>query len=99
MNKLLNHFKDWTLFEKAWLVTFTLTVISLSIYWQDTLLGVTCSLTGIWCVVLAAKAKTSNYIVGTINVILYAIIAYGYKYYGEVMLNAFYFLPMQFVGA
>lgn len=94
-----NYFKDWTLFEKVWLGLFTALIIGLSLYWQDSLMGITCSLTGIWCVVLVAKGRISNYWVGIVNVVLYAIIAYRQKYYGEVMLNAFYFLPMQFIGA
>ena len=99
MELIKGYFKDWTLFEKIWLFIFTFAVIGLSIYWQDTLMGVICSLTGIWCVVLVAKGRISNYWVGIVNVILYAIISYGQKYYGEVMLNAIYFLPMQFIGA
>lgn len=99
MKKVVNYFNDWTLFEKIWLVVFTVLVVGLSLYWQDTVMGVMCSLTGIWCVVLVAKGRIANYWVGIVNVVLYAIISYGYKYYGEVMLNAFYFLPMQFIGA
>ena len=44
------------------------------------------------------KGKLSTYIFGTINVILYAIISYHARYYGEVMLNLLYYLPMQFYG-
>jgi len=99
MNFIKTYFKDWTLFEKVWLLVFTILVIGLSLYWQDTLMGIICSLTGIWCVVLVAKGRISNYWIGIVNVVLYAIISYGYQYYGEVMLNAFYFLPMQFIGA
>ena len=94
-----NYFKDWTLWEKIWLVVFTLITLVLSVIWKDTMIGVICSLTGIWCVVLTSKAKISNYWVGIINVLLYAYISLGYKYYGEVMLNMIYFLPMQFIGA
>ena len=32
------------------------------------------------------------------NVVLYAIIALNAKYYGEVMLNLLYFLPLEFYG-
>jgi len=99
MKFVKNYFRDWTLWEKIWLFGFTALIIGLSIYWKDTVMGVTCSITGIWCVVLTAKGRISNYWVGLINVILYAIISYQAKYYGEVMLNALYFLPMQFIGA
>ena len=44
------------------------------------------------------KGKTSAYIFGMINSILYGIIAYKSTYYGETMLNILYYFPMQFVG-
>lgn len=53
---------------------------------------------GIFCVVLCAKGKKSQYIWGLFNVIGYVIIAFINKYYGEVMLNALYYLPSQFIG-
>ena len=48
--------------------------------------------------VLCAKGKKSQYIWGLFNVIGYIIIAFINKYYGEVMLNALYYLPSQFIG-
>ena len=99
MRMIKEYFKDWHLFEKAWIMIFTVLVVGLSIYWRDTVMGILCSLTGIWCVVLTAKGRISNYWIGIINVVLYAFISYGYQYYGEVMLNALYFFPMQFIGA
>lgn len=53
---------------------------------------------GIFCVVLCAKGRKSQYIWGLFNVLGYVIIAWLNKYYGEVMLNALYYLPSQFVG-
>ncbi|MBU4501779.1 MAG: nicotinamide riboside transporter PnuC [Nanoarchaeota archaeon] len=98
LKHLKNYFKDWNLFEKSWLLIFSIINIYLFFAWSDTLIGLTASLTGMICVVLVAKGKISNYYFGIINVILYAYIAYQSKYYGEVMLNGFYFLPMQFIG-
>lgn len=98
MKKLISYFDDWSLFEKLWLLISTVLILGLSIYWKDNLIGITASLTGIWCVILVAKGRISNYYVGLINVIAYAYVAYTWKYYGEVMLNIGYFLPMQFVG-
>ena len=37
-------------------------------------------------------------LLGMVNTVLYAWIAFGARYYGEVMLNACYYVPMQFVG-
>lgn len=98
MNRIKKYFSDWDLYEQIWLFLFTLIIIFLSVYWKDSLVGVFASLTGIWCVVLVAKGKIINYYFGMVNVLAYAYIAYHQHYYGEVMLNIFYFFPMQFVG-
>lgn len=93
-----NYFDDWTTFEKSWLGLFTLIEFYLFFAWNDSIIGLITMLTGIWCVILVAKGKRFNYYPGIVNVILYAYISYQSKLYGEVMLNALYFLPMQFVG-
>jgi nicotinamide mononucleotide transporter len=99
---LRNYFSDWNLWDWSWTVIASVTAVWLGMRlgeggWQTTLSVVTC-LTGLWCVILVAKGRIFNYYLGIINVVGYAYIAYGYKLYGEVMLNAFYFLPMQFAG-
>lgn len=90
--------KDWTLFEKLWLVTFTLVNVYLFFAWDDTILGLITSISGMLCVVLVAKGKVSNYYFGIIQTGTYAYISYGYGLYGEVMLNALFYFPLQFVG-
>lgn len=47
---------------------------------------------------LCAGGKKSQYYWGFVNIIAYIIIALINKYYGEVMLNALYYLPTQFIG-
>ena len=96
--KIKKYFEDWSLWEKLWLIISTLTILSLSIYWKDNIIGVIAAITGIICVVLVAKGRISNYYFGIVNVIAYAYVAYHWAYYGEVMLNILYFLPMQFYG-
>ena len=93
-------FKKFSLFEWAMLIS----VIGFTIYFalidkESTKLyliidGIA-AICGIFCVVLCAKGKKSQYI---LNVIGYIIIAFLNKYYGEVMLNALYYLPSQFLG-
>lgn len=56
------------------------------------------AISGIICVVLCAKGKKSQYYWGFINILGYVIVAWLHKYYGEVMLNAIYYLPLQFIG-
>lgn len=89
---------EWTTFEKSWLIISTLALIIASIMWKSPWYGFVASISGMICVVLAAKGKISTYYFGIVNCIFYAYVAYGWQLYGEVMLNALYFLPMQFVG-
>lgn len=96
--RIAGYFADWSWFERLWLLTFTVVNVYLFFALDDTFIGLCASLTGMLSVVLVAKGKTWNYYPGMINVVLYAIVAYGQKYYGEVMLNLLYFLPMQFIG-
>ena len=99
---LSRYFEDWNLWDWTWTLTATIVAIWLGVQWGagdwNTALSIITCLTGLWCVILVAKRRIFNYYVGIINVVGYAYIAYGYQLYGEVMLNAGYFLPMQFVG-
>lgn len=90
--------KGWTLFEKMWLGVFTVINIYLYFAFEDTLLGLISSMTGMLCVVLVAKGKISNYYFGIIQTVTYAYISYTYQLYGEAMLNAIFYLPIQFIG-
>ena len=96
--RMSNYSKTWSLFEKVWLLAFTLINIYLFIVWQDSWIGLTASLTGMLCVVLTAKAKISSFYFGLINILTYSYVAYQSRYYGDVMLNMLYFLPMTFFG-
>ena len=96
--KTKNYFSDWTLFEISWLIISTLTMFTLSIIWGDSPMALISGVTGIISVVLCAKGKISTYAFACVNVGLYAIIAYQNRLFGEVMLNGFYYLPMNIVG-
>ena len=102
-NTKKNILKSFTYFEWAMI----LAVIGFTTYFsvintENTILyliiDAIAAISGILCVVLCAKGKKSQYIWGVINVIGYVIIAWINKYYGEVMLNAIYYLPSQFIG-
>lgn len=88
----------WKKLEIAWIMLATVVMLVLSVYWKDTLIGIVSALTGIWCVILTGKGKISSYIFGMVNTILYAYIAYGAQYYGEVMLNLLYYVPTNVLG-
>ena len=56
------------------------------------------SISGVVCVVLVAKGHIANYLFGLIQVCLYVYIAWQSRFWGEVMLNGLYYVPMQFIG-
>lgn len=93
-----NELKGWKLLEILWLVLACGIITGLSIYWKDSLMGIISALTGVICVILTGKGKLSAYVFGLVNCVLYAIIAYKAKLYGETMLNLIYYVPMQFIG-
>ena len=88
----------WKPFDVIWLVFATAVILGLSIYWNDSPVSLWAAVTGVCCVILTGKGKRSSFIFGLVNTILYAIVALWAKYYGEVMLNLIYYLPMNFVG-
>ena len=88
----------WKGTELFWLAFANITLLVISIILKDTALGIAASLTGVTCVIFCGKGKISNYIFGTINVLLYSYIAFKAKFYGEVMLNMLYYFPTNILG-
>lgn len=95
---LKNEFSGWRQGETLWLLSASAVILTLSVYFNDSLLGIIAALTGVWCVVLTGMGKSICFVFAIVNVLCYAYIAYGAKYYGEVMLNALYYFPMNFIG-
>ena len=93
-----NEIEGWKKLEVTWLLIACAVIVGLSIYWDDTVMGIISSTTGVVCVVCTGKGKLSAYIFGLVNTVLYAVISYKAALYGETMLNALYYVPMQFVG-
>ncbi len=90
--------RGWSKFELGWLVSFSAVALLLSLLWRDTLFGFTVFLSGVICVVLAAKGNIWTYSYGIYNSLAYAWVSYQNGLYGETMLNALYYFPMQIVG-
>ena len=80
------------------MIVANLVIVGVSVYQHDTILSILAAVTGVICVILCGLGKVSNYFFGSINVILYAIVAYKAKYYGDVMLNILYYFPTNILG-
>ena len=88
----------WKKWEVIWLIFANLIILGVSAYLGDNALGIITSMTGVTCVILVGKGKMSNYIFGTVNVLLYALTAWKARYYGDVMLNLLYYFPTNIIG-
>ena len=92
-NRILS-FYDWFLIIGVIVSNLIYSLLSGSL----DLMGSIASVAGVLCVVLVAKGSIWNYLFGLVNVSLYAWISYKAALYGDAGLNAFYYVPMQFVG-
>lgn len=92
------NFAKWPLFEKVWLISFTLIGAWLCQRWGDTAFGYSVMLSGIICVVLVARGSIWNYPIGIYNTSAYSWLAWQNGFYGELALNAVYYNVMQIWG-
>lgn len=105
----IESFKNLNKFEKSWLSAFSAIIMLTTFYfsgtatdytsWWSVLLNWVISpvsaITGVVCVVLCARGVKWNYIWGIVNSITYGIVAWVSGYYGDALLNIFFFLPTQ----
>ena len=90
--------KNWKPFELAWIIIFVAIGTAISINTKDSFFNYIVLITGIGCVVLAAKGNIWTYGFGFINSILYAYTAYKNNLYGEVGLNILFYVPTNILG-
>lgn len=95
---IANELKGWKPLEVLWLIGATGIVFAVSVCFGDTVAGILAATTGVLCVILTGKGKLTSYLFGIVSTALYAYISYDAKYYGQVMLNALYYVPMNVVG-
>lgn len=90
--------KGWNIYEIIWLLLFSTVAIILTVIWKDTIFGLSVFISGVLCVVLAAKGNIWTYIFGMYNSFGYAYLAYTNGLFGEMGLNLFFFVPMNIIG-
>ena len=90
--------KDWSNFEKILLFGSIIIVSIVGIVFKSDVLTVSCSIVGIITALLLAKGKNLGQVFGLLITILYSIVSYKNKYYGEVLIYALLMLPMYVIG-
>jgi nicotinamide mononucleotide transporter len=98
-------------FEAIWLGVFLGIIVATTLWFSATgtkwlewrsvvvnwVVSPASAITGVLCVVLSAKGKLSNWTWGLANSILYGAIAWISGYYGDWLINWFFFVPTQFL--
>ena len=88
----------WTKYELVWLLCFCGMAVVITILTRDSPFGFFVFLSGVLCVLLAAKGSIYNYFAGMFNTVGYAWIAWQNGLFGEVSLNLAFYLPMNIIG-
>ncbi len=98
--RIKNSLTPFQWFEVLAVVGFTVyfAAIDRESSWWYLLASSVAAVCGIFCVVLCAAGKKTQYYWGFANITAYILVAWISRFYGEVMLNALYYLPTQFVG-
>jgi nicotinamide mononucleotide transporter len=91
-------FKNWNIFELSLFFGSFAVALCCTLTTDNSILSFLTFLTGMLCVVFAAKGMILTYYTGLINSLLYSYIAYSNGLFGEVYLNMFFYLPMNIVG-
>lgn len=91
-------FKDWTKFEKLLLFASIILVALVGIIFKSNLLTTICSIVGIITALLLAKGKNLGQMFGLLIVVLYSIVSFKNRYYGEVIIYLCIMLPMYIIG-
>lgn len=90
--------EQWSKVDRIWVMTFSLTVLSIALITNNGWLAMIAAIAGIVEPILSAKGKASNWIFGFITVVLYGYIALKHQIYGLAVLNLVFYAPLQIAG-
>jgi len=93
-----NYFRDWSRFECVLLTLAIFVPIILGIVFQSGLIQIGASSITTIAALLFAKAKIEGFLFTLIGTVLFCIVAFQNRLFGEVGVLLFFGLPMQVVG-
>lgn len=99
MKELKNLWKSFTTFDKVYTILFTLSLIAVQLITDSTLVSLVCAVLGIGHVILVRKGHRYAMILGAVQSLIYCIISFNAKIYGDFMLNLYnvFFLTCGFI--
>ncbi len=93
--KDINGLSPWS---KAFLPIAVVLITTISYGWGSTWWEILSAVSGVFCVVLVAEGKLSNFGWGFINCALYGLTSYNNNFFGDMALNWAIYLPFQVIG-
>ena len=90
--------KNWNKLEKTLLFGSIVLVSTVAFIFKSDLLTTICSIVGIITALLLAKGKSLGQLFGILITILYSIVSFKNKFYGEVIIYLLLMLPMYIMG-
>jgi len=90
--------KGWGKYERIIFPLEILLIIGISFYLKDNKIALTSAICGITYTILAGKGKISCYIFGLMGTMCYAYISFRNNLFGNLLLYACYYFPMQILG-
>ncbi len=88
----------WKPAEYLWLILAPCAIVLINISLGGSALELACSVISTVCVILVAKGRVSSYIWGFFGTFLYMIVSWRFGFYGETLVYALLFVPMQVHG-
>lgn len=73
-------------------------IISIVVFKEINILALIASISGVASAVLSAKGHINCYYIGLINIVSYVVVAFYSHFYGTLLLQLLFFIPMQFIG-
>ena len=95
---MLNFFKKFTLFEKLLLVISIIVLLATGIIFNSSIVTIICTVLFVLAIMLIAKGNYLGQIIGIVVTILYSYISYKNRYYGEIIINIGFVLPLYILG-
>lgn len=89
MKELRNLWNSFTKFDKVYTILFTVSLIAVQLITDSTLVSLVCAILGIGHVILVRKGHRYAMVLGAVQSLLYCIISFNAKIYGDFMLNLY----------
>lgn len=91
-------FQNFGKYERIFFPLVILMIIAISIFLKDSKIALLSAICGISYTILAGKGRISCYFIGITGTFCYCYLSFINGFYGNLLLYALYYLPMEIIG-